>query len=178
MEPDAEDFTALYTRNYRTIFRYILQRVNDHASAEDLTAETFARALEKQQAGVTITVGWLILTARNLIGNEYQRRDRAQARLQRLVIEELTTAAARDDDEDDLEVRAAMARLRPADALVLQLTYWDGLSASEAATYLGCSTGAVWVRLTRARATMRFLLTEGASARVSSKLVEGGELDG
>ena len=177
MEPDIEDFTALYTRSYRTIFRYALQRVNDHALAEDLTAETFARALEKQQAGVTITVGWLIRTAHNLIGNEYQRRDRAQARLQRLAIEELTAAAAR-DDEDDVEVRAAMARLRPADALVLQLTYWEGLSASEAATYLGCSTGAVWVRLTRARATMRFLLTERASARVSPRLAEGGDLDG
>ena len=87
MEPDPEDFTTLYKRSYRTILRYIYQRVNDHALAEDLTAETYARALEKQKNGVTITVGWLIRAARNLIGNEYQRRDRAQARMQRIVIE-------------------------------------------------------------------------------------------
>ena len=177
MEPDPEDFTTLYKRSYRTILRYIYQRVNDHALAEDLTAETYARALEKQKNGVTITVGWLIRAARNLIGNEYQRRDRAQARMQRIVIEELT-AAARNENEDDLEVRAAMARLRPADALVLQLTYWDGLSASEAATFLDCSTGAVLVRLTRARAKIRSMLMEESHMSISPRLVEGGDLDG
>ena len=67
MEPDPEDFTTLYKRSYRTILRYIYQRVNDHALAEDLTAETYARALEKQKNGVTITVGWLIRAARNLL---------------------------------------------------------------------------------------------------------------
>ena len=49
MEPDPEDFTTLYKRSYRTILRYIYQRVNDHALAEDLTAETYARALELQE---------------------------------------------------------------------------------------------------------------------------------
>ncbi len=178
VESDLEDFTALYRRSYRTIFKYIHLRVNDQALAEDLTAEAFARAFEKQTAGVTISVGWLIRTARNLVGNEYQRRGREQARLQRMVAEELIAAPMTDDNEEAIQVRAAMSRLRPADALVLQLTYWDELSASEVAAFMECSTGAVWVRLSRARATMRTLLADSSYAGVASPLVGRGDLDG
>lgn len=177
MESDAEDFTNLYNRSYRVIARYILARVDDRALAEDLTAETFARGLEKQRGGLEITVGWLIRTARNLVGNEYQRRDRDRARLERMAVEELAGTTTQDDLDADIDVRAAMARLRPADALVLQLTYWDGLSAAEAAAFLGCSTGALWVRLTRARASMRLMLTED-SRRPAQRSDEGGDRNG
>ncbi|MDR1800096.1 MAG: hypothetical protein LBR19_09515 [Bifidobacteriaceae bacterium] len=38
--------------------------------------------------------------------------------------------------------------------------YWEELSAGECAQVLGCSTGAVWVRLHRARAALREVLGE------------------
>ncbi len=54
---------------------------------------------------------------------------------------------------------------------MLQLTYWDGLTARESAQFMGCSTAAVWVRLTRARAALRELLEWDQGER-------GGDLDG
>ncbi len=71
-----------------------------------------------------------------------------------------------------------MTRLRPADALVLQLTYWHGLSAGEAAQFLECSTGALWVRLTRARAALRRELRDEPEPDITSSMLRDGEQHG
>ena len=72
-----------------------------------------------------------------------------------------------------MKLRAAMTRLRSADALVLQLTYWHDLSAREVAQFMDCSTAAVWVRLTRARAALRALLDDPAPVRVEQPSLGG-----
>ena len=167
-----DDFRELYTDTYRMLLRYVLLRISDSSLAEDLVAETFTCAFEKYRNGATITSGWLIQTARNLIGNEYQRRVWERGRLQRIVNEEIARVQSQSESLDH-DVLAAMERLSPRDALVLQLTYWDGLSAVEVGKFLGCSTGAVWVRLSRARAAIKRQLIENKQAAVMSQVVEG-----
>ncbi|MDQ1206093.1 RNA polymerase sigma factor (sigma-70 family) [Microbacterium sp. SORGH_AS 862] len=105
------------------------------------------------------SISWLLRTARNLVGNEYQRRERESERLRRLMLEELTTAQSYSDHQNHIELWEAMARIRPVEALVLQLTYWYGLSATEGAQFLGCSTASFWQQMTRARAALRRELT-------------------
>lgn len=153
-------FTALYADNAKLIERYIRSRINDIDLAQDLTAETFAIAWEKYSAGTSITGGWLVQTARNLIGNEYQRRIRIRERTRRLVAEELTAARHPMSDLATFELHDAVAKLRPAYALVLKLTYWCGLPAAEAAEVLGCTTGSYWQRLARARVALRAELSD------------------
>ncbi|MFK4115136.1 RNA polymerase sigma factor [Microbacterium sp. NPDC006705] len=148
-------FAALYEAHSRVVEHYIRLRVDDVDLAQDLTAETFTIAWEKYSTGTAITRGWLLKTARNLIGNEYQRRARVRERTQRLVAAQLVVAQHEIDDIADVELKAAIARLRPADALVLKLTYWCGLPAAEAAQFLGCTTVSYWQRLARARAALR-----------------------
>ncbi|RQP09130.1 MAG: hypothetical protein EAS51_12490 [Microbacteriaceae bacterium] len=133
MEPDIQLFTSLYERSYRTIERYICQRVDNRELAEDLTAEAFARALEKHLSGTTITIRWLLRTARNLIGNEHQRRATQQAWMRQQVMEELQEVATWDGDLEDVELRLAMTRLPAQDAPAIHLTYWEGLSIAEVA---------------------------------------------
>lgn len=162
MQEPIEDFEALFRDRYRAIVRFILQRVDDRELAEDLSAEVFARALEKHREGREITMRWMIAAARNLIGNEYQRRTNERERIRRVLLEEVLDAGD-DGGFEAVEIRYAVTRLRPLDALAVQLTYWDGLPAADAAEVMGCSKGALWVRLTRARAILRGLLTEGRS---------------
>lgn len=142
--------------------RFILQRVDDRELAEDLVAEAFARAWKKHQDGIPITMRWMIATARNLVGNEYQRRTSDRERMRRVLIEEVLDAGD-EGGYDAVEVRIAVTKLRPLDALAIQLTYWDGLPAADVAEVMECSRGALWVRLTRARATLRSLLNDGLS---------------
>lgn len=88
-------------------------------------------------------------------------------------MEELTNTIHTTDAESE-DLRLAMSRLRSLDALALRLTYWDGFSAAEVAEFLDCTTAAVWMRLTRARATLRGLLEPHNELLPSTRGREGG----
>src|SRR5262249_60522114 len=63
-------FGQLYDRYFDPVFRYIYYRVNDRATAEDFTSETFLRAL-RRISGITYQgrdIGaWFITIARNIV---------------------------------------------------------------------------------------------------------------
>lgn len=67
---DSDAYGQLYRRYYESVFRYVLFRVANQSVAEDLTSETFLRALTRIDS-VTYRgrdVGaWFITIARNLI---------------------------------------------------------------------------------------------------------------
>ncbi|MBO9627529.1 MAG: RNA polymerase sigma factor [Microbacterium sp.] len=177
MGPGSEAFTQLYLRRFRTLVRFILARISDREAAEDLAAEAFAIAWKRHQTGESISAAWLFTTAKNLIGNEYQRRDREQGRLQQAGVEAAVHLDAWDLHIQQLELRHAIARLPARHALVLQVAYWEDLPAADAATFLGCSVGTFWVRLTRARAALRTLLAD-PEAVAAEPLGMGGAVDG
>lgn len=176
MASAADSFQQLFALHRRSLARAVYSRVNDRELAEDIAAETFRIAWEKQMNGTTITAGWLFTTARNLIGDEYRRRARLRDRHERLVTEATSDVATWSDNERDLELHDAIARLAPAEALILQLTYWDGLNAREAAAFLECSVAALWMRLSRARAALRRQLESPNFAATED--ATGGEVRG
>jgi RNA polymerase sigma factor (sigma-70 family) len=63
-------FSELFDRYYDVVFRYVLFRMNDRTLAEDVTQETFLRAL-RRITSVTYQgrdIGaWFVTIARNLI---------------------------------------------------------------------------------------------------------------
>ncbi len=71
------DFHELYTRYANDIYRFALFLCGDAAEAEDITAETFARALTGKAPLVSATVkGYLLTIARNLHLQSLRRRKR------------------------------------------------------------------------------------------------------
>lgn len=71
------DFHKLYTRYAGDIYRFALFLCGDAAEAEDITAETFARALTGKAPLVQATVkGYLLTIARNLHIESVRRRKR------------------------------------------------------------------------------------------------------
>ena len=160
MRSDAEEFTELYRKSYRTLVRYICVRTNDRELAEDLADEVFRLAWEKKGSIKIVTLGWLFTTARNLIGNEYQRRDRERTRVQRAGMAKAASTDGWDVQIEHLGLRLALAKMRPEDSLMLQLIYWHGLSSAEAARFFECTVGTLWVRLSRARSALRILLED------------------
>jgi len=74
---DTEAFGQLYDRYVTGIFRYIYFRVGSTQLAEDLTAETFLRALRSlhtfQWKGKDFAA-WLTTIARNLINDHFKSR--------------------------------------------------------------------------------------------------------
>lgn len=71
---------AFYRENYRIVYGYLLSLCGDAAQAEELTAETFCRAVEKigtYDARYKPST-WLCTIGRNLFLNECRRRKKME----------------------------------------------------------------------------------------------------
>jgi RNA polymerase sigma-70 factor (ECF subfamily) len=85
-------FTALYRENYGRVLRFVERRVGDRTEAEDVTAEIFRIAWGKAAQGVTLSPGWLFVTAHHTVHNHRRATERA-ARLHRSAAADLATKA-------------------------------------------------------------------------------------
>lgn len=146
---DTAAFGALYDRYVDMVFRFVLYRVGDRLLAEDLTSETFLRAL-RRITSVTYQgkdVGaWFVTIARNLV------LDHVKSSRYRL---EVTTSEFRDSDSsDDPEaevvagaVNAALlecvSQLGEDQRECIGLRFLQGLSVAETAVIMGRNEGAV-----------------------------------
>lgn len=176
-DPDAVG--AVYAALADRLLGYLMARVHDRATAEDLLEATF---LELLQNGSSIRGGpkaikvWLFRSAYfNVLDHVRKQQRRA---------EDLT------DDESSLErldaglgpedravasdiqrwVRTAMAELSADQRQVLLLRYVGGLSASEVAAVLGKSDGAIRSLQHRGeRALARLLENERSGAAAPSQ---------
>ncbi len=157
---DKEAFAQLYDSYVDTVFRYVLVRVANRSLAEDLTSETFLRAMRRIDSftwqGKDIAA-WFVTIARNLIADHVKS---AKFRF------EVATADMRDADErvdaPDAEVLTrlrderlveAIKGLGPDQAECITLRFLQGLSLADTAKVIGKSEGAVkqlQLRATRA----------------------------
>lgn len=142
-------FIDLHAQHSARVYGYIARRVNDQHRAEELAADVFRIAWEKQLPEPP-GIGWLLATARNVVGNEYKGRRRRQELVDRLK-NEAQSHVPGTGSEERAAVADVLVLLRERDREVLMLSYWDDLSTTELAQALGCSPSAAAVRLHRAR---------------------------
>ena len=143
----------------RRVYAYVAYRIGDGADAEDVTSETFERALRYRSSydpSRGEPIAWLIGIARHCI------RDAATAPT--VPIDE---AEARGEELESVVVRridlaAALSRLGSHDRELLALRYGADLTARRTAEVLGMRTNAVEVALHRARARLRAELEGGS----------------
>jgi RNA polymerase sigma-70 factor (ECF subfamily) len=178
---DRDLFVRLYEMHFDRIYAFLFRRCGDVTLAEDLTAHTFERALrglpeyrgprpelDHSSPGLVVFRAWLYRIATNVLYNDR----RAQHRMRRAdwdaalrVADERATGALERTAAIDA-VGRALAQLRPGDREVIQLKFWDELSAEEMAQVLGCSRDAVYVRLHRAVRRLSHLLASERIERV------------
>jgi RNA polymerase sigma factor (sigma-70 family) len=147
-------FEELYAEQRLPVFRTIRGIVDDIATAEDLTQETFAKAYRHQlEHGAAESPGaWLHRIAVNT-AISYVRRQNHERRLPvRLGL--VAPAAAFEHVEDRMLVDRALARLTPKlrEAVVLQ--FFAGLTREQIAARLGVPPGTVGSRQAAALAAM------------------------
>jgi RNA polymerase sigma-70 factor (TIGR02952 family) len=167
-EGDAEAFGRLYDRYVTIVHRYAYHRVGDRATAEDVTSETFVRALRRIDSlsfqGRDVGA-WLVTIARNII------LDHVKSSRYRL---EVTTADMRDADratdgpEDAVvqhltnrELLACVQQLGSEQQECIVLRFIHGLSVSETAEIMGKKDGAIKALQHRAVRRLAGLLPEG-----------------
>lgn len=144
-------FRAFFEEYYDAVLAYALRRTGQE-SAEDLASETFLVAWRRFDSLPSDPLPWLFGVARNLIGNHRRGTGRRDAFLARLRDEpEPAPGDPSDEVTSRAEILMAFRRLSSRDRETLGLVAWEGLPADRAAKVLGCSVGAFWVRLHRAR---------------------------
>jgi len=166
---DAEAFGLVYDRYVDQIYRYLYYRVGSHALAEDLTSETFLRALRRIDS-FTYTgkdIGaWFTTIARNLVTDHVKSSrfklevstadmldaDRGDDGIETQVIDRLRDAALID----------AVRRLKPEQQECIVLRFLQGLSVAETSGVMGRSEGAVKQLQLRAVRALAKLLPENA----------------
>jgi RNA polymerase sigma factor (sigma-70 family) len=142
----------------RRIYAYVAYRVGDGPDAEDLTSETFERALRYRQSydpRKGAPVAWLIGIARRCIEGRPPRLELATDQPEQPV----------SDDLEDLTVRrlalsSAVDRLEERDRELIALRYGADLTARQIAELLDLRTNAVEVALHRALNRLRTTLEE------------------
>lgn len=165
---DTDAFGELYDRYVDTIYRYVLFRVGDAALAEDVTSETFLRALRRigsvSYQGRDVGA-WFVTIARNLV------LDHIKSSRYRL---EVPTAELADNNEvqhgPEQEVLASatsdellrcVGQLNPDQRECIVLRFLQGLSVAETAALMRRNEGAIKALQHRAIRRLARLLPTG-----------------
>jgi RNA polymerase sigma-70 factor (ECF subfamily) len=166
---EAEAFGKLYDHYSDTVYRYIYYRVSSKATAEDLTSETFLRALRR--IGTFTWQGrdfgaWLVTIARNLVADHFKS---SRFRLEVTTGEMLdANEVARSPEESVLEslsneaLLQAVRKLNPQQQECVTLRFLQGLSVAETARIMNKNEGAIKTLQYRAVRTLARLLPEDA----------------
>jgi RNA polymerase sigma-70 factor (ECF subfamily) len=165
-----EVFEALYDTTLAGIYGYFLRRCGGRVTtAEDLTSETYLRAIKQIRQGGVVDepVRWLYGIARYTLIDHYRSSLREADRV--IPWNERAEQAPDEHDaftqvlERDLAI-AALGRLAAAQRVVIVLRYLDGLRVAEIAEVTGKSEHAVESLLSRGRTAFKRFYRESEDA--------------
>ena len=147
---------ALYDTAVREIYGYLLHRCRHPATAEDITAETFAAAVSSIRRGVVeeVSTAWLIGIARHKLVDHWRQVERGTRNL-RAVGEPTLEDDPWDAELDAFLARDVLDRLGAHHRAALTLRYVDDLSVPDMAAILDRTVHATEALLVRARRAFR-----------------------
>lgn len=134
---------------------FALRRVRSAETAADLTAETFARALEGRgrfDPELGEVRGWLFGIARNVLAGSLERGRVEDAARQRLGMETLVlydADLARIDELTGVDIEEALTALPEEQAVAVRGRILDETEYARLAQELTCSEGVVRQRVSR-----------------------------
>jgi RNA polymerase sigma factor (sigma-70 family) len=163
-ETDAALFGVVFDRHVDQIYAYVVRRAGP-ALAEELTAETFAKAFEHRARFEPIheSAGpWLYGIATNVVHKSW-RAERRQLDAYRKTAAVWASPADDFDEADDrvdaeraaASLVAALGSLEPGERDALLLFVWEELSYEEIGAALQIPTGTVASRINRARRRLK-----------------------
>jgi RNA polymerase sigma factor (sigma-70 family) len=155
----------------RRVYAYVAYRIGDGPDAEEVTSDTFERALRYRKSYDSSrgeSIAWLLGIARRCIDESFNRRV--------VPVEEPPERAAPGDLEEDatgrLRLAAAMGVLGEREQELIALRYGADLTARQIGEIVGAETNAVEVALHRALGRLRTALEAAdSSASTAAKAV-------
>lgn len=165
----ARDFSAVYDDHVWQVYGFFAYRMRTRADAEDLTQQTFERALKAwpRYDPAKASVGtWLIVIARNLLV-DHHRADRSGRQRPLDDLESAHDARIQSEDAPDLglepDLERALASLNAREREIIALRFGGELTGPEIAETTGLSLANVQQILSRSLRRMRAVIDDAAS---------------
>lgn len=169
-QKDSNQFAPLYEYYYPKIHSYIYRRINNKEVADDLTSQTFEKAIKRinnfRWQGVSVGV-WLYKIARNNL-NDYFRKTRRTNRnislsgLESVIIDEqeesLEDTVIRSDEESILY--KALQQFKKEDQYLIYYKFFEDMSNKEIAVKTGLSETNVGTKLHRLRTKLKKIILD------------------
>lgn len=165
----ARDFSAVYDEHVWRVYGFFAYRMRNRADAEDLTQQTFERALrswsryDPARAGVTT---WLLVIARNLLIDHF-RADRSARRQPLDALDGEHDALAETGEQPDLglepDLERALASLGARERDLIALRFGGDLTGPEIAEATGLSLANVQQILSRSLRRMRIVIEQAGA---------------
>lgn len=165
------DFGETYQEELPRVYGYVAYQVASQEEAEDLTQQTFERALahwgEFDDRRATITT-WLLAIARNLVVDHYRARAR---RPQTVSFDDLSEAQLDTTGYTDPavgvgpELESALTALGERERELIALRYGADLSGPQIASVTGLTVANVQQILSRSLRRLRAELEHGSRKR-------------
>ena len=148
---------------HTAVRRFIAARVQDAATADDLTQEVFVKVQKRiaQVRDPRRLMGWLIQIARNTVADFFRSARSTEPFNEEHAAEVPARPASWEREESSLReelaayIRSVVHELPPIYRDAIVLTEYDGLSQVELAKQLGLSNSAAKSRVQRARAMVK-----------------------
>lgn len=163
---DPEALEEIHNTYYVPIFRYIAVRINDHATAEDLTSEVFTRllsALRDTTAPNNTIRGWLFGVASRIVKDYYRKQyRRPQTELSENLPSNLGDPVSEFEEKLTQEnLREAITTLTEDQQNVIALRFGYEMSIRDVAEALGKSEGSIKMLQARAIAALTRQMNQG-----------------
>lgn len=159
-----EDFAKLYELYSQKIYSFVFYKIMDKDTAEDLTSETFMKALNKiktYDSSKSAFNTWLFNIARNTVIDHFRVYKNHED------LNDVWELASLDDVESSLDLslnyehlHENLKNLSVKNREILMMRFWQDLSYREIAEILGKSEGSVKMQASRTIKTLKkeFLL--------------------
>lgn len=152
LQRSPDRFAEAYERYYDHVAGYVYRRVRCRHTCEDIVSDVFMSAYRGMARGRRTKAPvrlWLLRIATNRV-HRWIKQTRASRFSQENAVREAETTVERDHED----VHEALSALPAKWQAVLALYYLEGLSVPQVAQVLGCRSGTVKSRLSRARSAM------------------------
>lgn len=153
---DRELLNQLYFKYSKEIYRYLYAMCQNQAVAQDLTQDTFLKALLSLSESHGNMKAWLYLVARNLYLN-HQKKEKFHVPLDEHPqnTQAPGTLCQVIQEENNAQLFHAMNQLSRQKREILQLQYFGGFSQKEIAAMLRLTPGNVRVLALRAKRELK-----------------------
>ena len=167
VKPGAQEFAEAAERHLDDVLAFLIYLTGDRNVAEELTAETFARACERwrrydPRRGSART--WLCQLARSTALDHFRAEDRRRRREGRYAVDVPEAEEPVFGEGLSPALETALSRLSAAEREVLALRVVLDLDGESASRVLGISTTACSTRLSRALQKLEREVSAGVAA--------------